>query len=90
MMGVACSTHVEMRNAYSILIGRDHFEERRWEDNITMDLGEIERESVNWIRLAQDRDLWRALVNIVMNLRVPKKVGLFSFLGGLCSMKLVV
>jgi hypothetical protein len=39
---------------------------RRWEDNIKMD-----RQEVGWIDLAQDRDRWRALVNAVMNLRVP-------------------
>jgi hypothetical protein len=44
---------------------------RRWEDNIRMDLREIGWEDVNWIHLAQDRDQWRAVVNTVMNLRVP-------------------
>jgi hypothetical protein len=43
---------------------------RRWEDGIRMDLKEIGWEGVDWIRLAQDRDLWRAAVNAVMNLRV--------------------
>jgi hypothetical protein len=36
-----------------------------------MDLGEIGRDGVDWIELAQDRDQWRTLVNTVMNLRVP-------------------
>jgi hypothetical protein len=40
-------------------------------DNIKMDLREIEWEGINWIDLAQDRDQWRAFVNIVMNLWVP-------------------
>jgi hypothetical protein len=40
-------------------------------DNIKMDLGEIGWGSVDWIGLAQDRDKWRALVNAVMNIRVP-------------------
>ena len=44
---------------------------RRWEDNIKMDLREVGCESMDWIELAQDRDTWRALVNAVMNLRVP-------------------
>jgi hypothetical protein len=44
---------------------------RRWEDNIEMDLREIGFGDVGWINLAQDRDRWRALVNTVMNLRVP-------------------
>ena len=43
----------------------------RWEDNIKMDLQELGRVSMDWIDLAQDRDRWRALVNAVMNLRVP-------------------
>ena len=44
---------------------------RRWEDNIKMDLQEVVCESMDWIKLALDRDEWRALVNAVMNLRVP-------------------
>jgi hypothetical protein len=44
---------------------------RRWMDNIKMDLLEIELSVVDWIGLAQDRYRWRALVNVVMNLRVP-------------------
>jgi hypothetical protein len=44
---------------------------RRWEDNIKMDLKEVGYEGVDWIELAQDRDMWRALVNAVMNFRVP-------------------
>jgi hypothetical protein len=43
----------------------------RWEDNIRMDLTEIGFGDVDWIHLAQDRDRWQALVNMVMNLRVP-------------------
>jgi hypothetical protein len=41
---------------------------RRWEDNIKMDLQEVEFEGTDWIELVQDRDSWRALVNVVMNL----------------------
>ena len=43
----------------------------RWEDNINMDLQEVGFEVMDWIDLAQDRERWRALVNAVMNLRVP-------------------
>jgi hypothetical protein len=42
-----------------------------WLDNIRMDLVVVGRGDVDWIGLAQDRDRWRALVNSVMNLRVP-------------------
>jgi transposase len=44
---------------------------RRWVDNIKMDLREIGCDAVDWIDMAQDRDQWRALVNTVLNLRVP-------------------
>jgi hypothetical protein len=40
-------------------------------DNIKMDLREIGWDGVDWIDLAQERDRWRALVNMVMKLRVP-------------------
>jgi hypothetical protein len=43
----------------------------RWDDSIKMDLREVGWGCMNWIDLAQDRDHWRALVNTVMNLRVP-------------------
>jgi hypothetical protein len=67
----------EVRGAYNILVGRPEGRRplgrlsRRWEDNIKMDLREIGFGDVNWIHWAQDRDRWRALVNTVMNLRVP-------------------
>ena len=43
----------------------------RWEDNIKMDLQEVGCGIMGWIELAQDRDSWRALLNDVMNLRIP-------------------
>jgi hypothetical protein len=51
-----------------ITIGRPR---RRWVDNITMDLGEVGWGHVDWIGLAKDRNRWRAVVNSVLNLRVP-------------------
>jgi hypothetical protein len=67
----------EARGTYRILVGRPEGRRplgrprRRWEDNIKMDIREVGWEDTNWIDLAQDRDRWRALVNAVMNLRVP-------------------
>jgi hypothetical protein len=67
----------EKMNAYRILVGKPEGKRplgrprRRWVDNIKMDLREIGRDEVNWIDVAQDRDQWRALVNTVLNLRVP-------------------
>jgi hypothetical protein len=67
----------EERGAYRILVGRPDGRRplgrprRRWEDNINMDLQEVGWEGVDRIDMAQDRDRWRALVNAVMNLRVP-------------------
>jgi hypothetical protein len=66
----------KMRNVYKVLVGkpegmRPHARPRSgWEDNIKMDLREIGLESVDWIHLAQDRDQWWALVDMVMNLWV--------------------
>jgi hypothetical protein len=67
----------EVRRAYNVLFGRPEGRRplrrprSRWEDNIKMDLREIGFGDVDWIHLAQDRDRWRAVVNTVMNLRVP-------------------
>ena len=67
----------ERSGVYRILVGkpegkRPHGRTKsRWEDNIMMDLQEVGYGGVDWIELAQDRDRWRALVNAVMNLRVP-------------------
>ena len=49
---------------------------RRWEDNIKMDIQEVGGGCGVWMELAQDREIWRALVSKVMNLRVPKMLGI--------------
>jgi predicted small integral membrane protein len=67
----------EKRNVYILLVGEPEEKRplgrprRRWMDNIKMGLLEIALSVVDWIGLAQDRYMWRALVNSVMNLRVP-------------------
>jgi hypothetical protein len=61
---------------YKVLVGKPEGKRplgrprRRWEDWIRMDLREIGLGGVDWIRLAQDRGRWRAVVSAVMNLRV--------------------
>jgi hypothetical protein len=44
---------------------------RRWVDNVRIDFGEVVWGDVDWIGLAKDRNRWRALVNSVLNLRIP-------------------
>ena len=67
----------ERRGVYRLLVGKPEGKillgrpRRRWEDNITMDLQEVECGGMDWIKLAQDKDRWRAFVTAVMNLRVP-------------------
>jgi hypothetical protein len=76
-MGRECITHGEKRNAYRILVGKPEgkrpleIPRHRWEDNIMMDLREIGWGAMKWIGVAQDRDQWRAFVNMVMNVRDP-------------------
>jgi hypothetical protein len=66
----------EKRNVYRLLVGKPEGKKplgrprRTWINNIKMDLSEI-RLSVDWIGLAQNSYRWRALVNAIMNLRVP-------------------
>ena len=67
----------ERRGVYRVLVGKPEEKRllggprRRWDDNIKMDLQEVRCGDIDWIELAQNRDRWRALVNAVMNLRVP-------------------
>jgi hypothetical protein len=71
------------RGVYRFLVGKPEGKRqlgrlrRRWKDNIKMDLQDVGRGGMDWIKLAQDRDRWRALVNTVMNLRVPYNAGNF-------------
>jgi len=63
----------ERIGVYRVLVGKPEGKRprRRWEDNINMDLQELGCGGVDWIDLAQERDRWLALVNAVMNFRVP-------------------
>jgi hypothetical protein len=80
-MGGACSTYGERRAVYMVLVEKPKrplgSPRRRWEDNIKMDLQEVGLGVMDWIVLAQDRDGWRVLVNVVMNLRVTLNAGSF-------------
>jgi len=66
----------EGRSVHRVLVGKPEGKRplgrprRRWEDNIKMDLWEVGGGG-DWMELAQDRDRWRALLNTVMNFRVP-------------------
>jgi hypothetical protein len=66
----------EKRKVYKVLVGKPKGKRPlgrprcRWEDRIRMDLREIGLGGVDWIRLSQDRDQWRAVVSVVMNLQV--------------------
>jgi hypothetical protein len=68
---------MEKRKAYRLLLGKPEGKRplgrprRRWVDNIRMDLGEVGWCDVDWIGLAKDRNRWRAVVDSVLNLRVP-------------------
>jgi hypothetical protein len=67
----------EKRGIYRVLMGKPKgnrslgITRGRWEDNIKMDRQEVVCGGMDWIELAQDRDRWRALVYVVMNIRVP-------------------
>jgi len=67
----------DRRGVYRVLLGKPEGRrppgrpKHRWENNIKTDLQEVGCGVMDWIDLSQDRDRWRALVNAVMNLRVP-------------------
>jgi hypothetical protein len=66
----------EERKVYKVFVGKPEGKRplgrprHRWEDGIRMDIREIGLGGLDWIRLSQDRDRWRAVVSAVMNLRV--------------------
>jgi hypothetical protein len=66
----------EKRKVYKVLVGKPEGRRllgrprRRWEDGVRMDLREIGLEGVDWIKLTQDTDRWRAVVSAVMNFQV--------------------
>jgi len=74
-MGGACMG--DRRGAYRVLV-RTHDGRRplgrprhRWKDDIKLALKEVGWEGMDWIAVAQDKDRWWALVNVVMNVQVP-------------------
>jgi len=76
-MGRAYSMYGQRRGVYRVLVGKPEEMRQlgrrmlRWEDNIKMDLQQVGCGGTDWMELAQVRDRWRALVNAVMNIRVP-------------------
>jgi hypothetical protein len=74
----------QTKNTYNILVGKSEWKrphgrriQRKWEDNIRMDLKHIVRKGVNWVYLIKDRDQWRAVLYRIMNIRVSYKANNF-------------
>jgi hypothetical protein len=80
-MGGLCSTNGEKRYEYRLLVGKPEGKRPlqrprcRWVDNIRMDLGEVVWVDVNRIGLAQDRNSWRAIVNLVLTFGFHEMLG---------------
>jgi hypothetical protein len=83
---MGCAGHVARmgrRGAYRIMVGKPEGKKPlgrlrlEWEDGIKNDFQDVGCLDVDWIDLAQDRDRWRALVNVAMNFRVPCNAGDF-------------
>jgi hypothetical protein len=76
-MGGACSAHGTDEEYVQVLVRKPEGKRlqerprRKWECNIKMYLRDIAWSGMDWIYLAQDKDQWRAVVNTVMNIRVP-------------------
>jgi len=74
---------VKGRGVHRVLVGKPEGKRPlgrprlRWEDNNKMDLQEVRWGCEDWMELAQNRNMWRALVSTVINLRVPKMRGIF-------------
>jgi hypothetical protein len=76
-MDGACSADGEGRGVYTVLVVKSEGKRplgrprRRWDDNIKAHLRQVGCGIMDWIEQAQDRDSWWAVVNAVMNIRVP-------------------
>jgi hypothetical protein len=76
-MGGERSAFGEGRGVHRVLVGKSEGKRPlgrprlRWKDNIKLNLQEVGCGGMDWVELAKDRDRWQALVNAIMNLRVP-------------------